>query len=83
MFTSKMCQLTAASCILLLLRLANCQSLFDAVDAEGDARPLSVGVNLPPKFLPGGDMIGFSLPEDTPVGAIVSNMFRYKFARGV
>ena len=30
-------------------------------------------INLPPKFLAGGDMDGFSLPEDTPVGTIVCN----------
>ena len=70
MLSSRMFHIAAASYILLLLlRLSNCQSLFDALDIE---RPISVGVNLPPKFLPGGDMVGFSLPEDTPVGAIAS-----------
>lgn len=47
------------------------QSLFDTeLDAN---RKLSLGVNLPPKFLPGGDMDNFSLPEDTPVGTMVSS----------
>lgn len=46
-------------------------SLFESEIVDGD-RKINVGVNLPPKFLPGGDMDGFSLPEDTPVGTIVS-----------
>ena len=62
----------------LLCLLANSisgqKSLFDSenVDAIAENRQLNVGVNLPPKFLPGGDMDGFSLPEDTAVGTIVS-----------
>lgn len=48
------------------------QSLFESENVDG-VRKINVGVNLPPKFLPGGDMDGFSLPEDTPVGTIVSS----------
>lgn len=48
------------------------QSLFDAVPGDDAPRNEKVGVNLPPKFLSGGDMENFSLPEDTPVGTIVS-----------
>jgi len=48
------------------------QSLFDAVPAEDFQPNQKARVNLPPKFLSGGDMDNFSLPEDTPVGTIVS-----------
>lgn len=79
MLTFKMLHIAAALNILLLLSSnSNCQSLFDAIDSE-DARTVNVGVNLPPKFLPGGDMVGFSLPEDTPVGAIVSLVTDYVY----
>lgn len=49
------------------------KSLFESENI--DDRKINVGVNLPPKFLPGGDMDGFSLPEDTSVGTIVSSYF--------
>jgi hypothetical protein len=48
------------------------QSLFESEIVGDENRKLNLGVNLPPKFLPGGDMDGFSLPEDTAVGTIVS-----------
>lgn len=48
------------------------KSLFESENLEED-RKINVGINLPPKFLPGGDMDGFSLPEDTSVGTIVSS----------
>ena len=46
------------------------QSLFDSVNNGGTKLKVD-GVNLPPKFLAGGGMENFSLPEDTPVGTIV------------
>jgi hypothetical protein len=61
--------------VLLLCLLANPlsgQSLFESEIVGDENRKLNLGVNLPPKFLPGGDMDGFSLPEDTAVGTIVS-----------
>lgn len=52
--------------------LSGQKSLFESESVVEDRKLTSVGVNLPPKFLPGGDMDGFSLPEDTSVGTIVS-----------
>lgn len=65
---------------LLASRLSG-QSLFESENVDGD-RKIVVGVNLPPKFLPGGDMDGFSLPEDTSVGTIVSSK-TYKHQTGL
>ena len=47
------------------------QSLFNSADIVRNG-PVTGGENLAPRFLPGGDMDKFSLPEDTPVGTIVS-----------
>ena len=61
--------------VLLLCLLTNPlsgQSLFESEIVGDENRKLNLGVNLPPKFLPGGDLDGFSLPEDTAVGTIVS-----------
>lgn len=55
--------------VLFILKPAYGQSLFDSENVTGSRKS---GVNLPPKFLPGGDMENFRLPEDTPVGTIVS-----------
>lgn len=52
--------------------LSGQKSLFESEIGGDENRRLNIGVNLPPKFLPGGDMEGFSLPEDTAVGTIVS-----------
>lgn len=60
--------------LLFVSPLLSGQSLFDS---ENVNTRFSVGVNLPPKFLPGGDMDGFSLPEDTPVGTMVSNILTF------
>jgi hypothetical protein len=57
---------------LLAKPLSGQKSLFESEIVGDENRKLNVGVNLPPKFLPGGDMDGFSLPEDTAVGTIVS-----------
>ena len=54
------------------LQLVNGQSLFDAELGVRNQKTNIGGINLPPRFLPGGDMDKFSLPEDTPVGTIVS-----------
>ncbi|KAI9558883.1 hypothetical protein GHT06_015672 [Daphnia sinensis] len=51
--------------------LSGQKSLFESEIGGDENRRLNIGVNLPPKFLPGGDMEGFSLPEDTAVGTIV------------
>ena len=50
--------------VLFLVNPLSGQSLFDSENV----RP---GVNRPPKFLPGGDLLDLSLPEDTPVGTMV------------
>ena len=69
--------------ILLLCLLANPlsgqKSLFESEIVGDENRKLNLGVNLPPKFLPGGDMDGFSLPEDTTVGTIVSCLTKQVF----
>lgn len=50
--------------VLFLVNPLSGQSLFDSENVR-------LGVNRPPKFLPGGDLLDFSLPEDTPVGTMV------------
>lgn len=62
-----------AAILYLLLRVTAGQSLFDAIPGL-EKIPVPVeGKNLPPRFLPDGDMNGFSLPEDTPVGTSVNH----------
>ncbi len=65
------CPLVFLLC-LLARPLSGQKSLFESENLEEDNRKINIGMNLPPKFLPGGDMDGFSLPEDTSVGTIVS-----------
>ena len=68
--------------LLFLLKLISGQSLFDSenvsvsssvsVSTSSNRAKPNPGVNLPPKFLPGGDMVNFKIPEDTPIGTIVN-----------
>lgn len=73
--------------LLFLLKLISGQSLFDSENVSFNsnisvgtssncAKPNS-GVNLPPKFLPGGDMDNIKIAEDTPVGTIVNSIIIY------
>lgn len=72
--------------LLSLLKLISGQSLFDSENVSvsssvsvstSSSRKASPGVNLPPKFLPGGDMDNFKIPEDTPIGTIVISIIIY------
>ena len=38
---------------------------------QGPANPPPIGENRPPFLLEGGDLVGFSIREDTPVGTEV------------